>query len=96
MYVLPESMVSVIKPFTVAYVLCCLHHYPFHLMPVFIYIQVFPLFFLYLVSNHAFIFLTSLFLLQFPYTYSWLELLMLPFCCIKPHVHTLVRTLTLG
>ena len=34
-------------------------------LPVLIYIQVFPLFFLYLVSNHAFIFFTSLFLLGF-------------------------------
>jgi len=40
----------------------------FHLVPVFIYIQVFPLSFLYLVSNHAFIFFTSLFLLEFPCT----------------------------
>ena len=69
------------------YVLCCFNHYLFHLVPVFIYIQVFALFFIYLVSNHAFICFTSLFLLEFSYTYSWLELLMSPFCCIKPHVH---------
>ena len=56
--------------------LCCFHHYLFHLMPVFIYITVFPLFLLYLTSDHVFIFFIGLFLLESPYTYSWLELFM--------------------
>jgi len=64
------------------YVLCCFHHYLFHLLPVFTYIQVFPLFFHNLISI-----LTCLFLLKLPYTYSSLKLLMPSFCSIKPHVH---------
>jgi len=38
-------------------------------------------------SYHAFVFLTCLFLLELPYTYSCLDLLMPSFCCIKPRVH---------
>ena len=42
---------------------------------------------LYLISNHAFVFFTSLFLLEFPYMYYWLKLVMPSFCYIKLHVH---------
>jgi len=39
--------------------LCCIHHYIFHLLPVFIYIKVFPLCFHYLTLDHAFVFFAS-------------------------------------
>jgi len=39
---------------------------------------------LYLVSDHASVLLTF-FLLELPYTHSWLELPMPTFCCFKPH-----------
>jgi len=43
--------------------------------------------FLYLISKHAFVILTCLFLVQLPYTYSWLKLLTPSFCYNKPHIH---------
>ena len=54
-------------------------------MPVFIYIQIFPLFFHYRISNHAFVFLTCLFLLELPYTYCWFRFLCL--FVVLNHVH---------
>ena len=66
--------------------LWCIHHYIFHLLPVFIYIRVFPLCFLCLIFDHALIFFTCLFLLELPYMHSWFKLLTPSFCCIKPHL----------
>ena len=43
--------------------------------------------FLYLISNHTCVLLTCLFLFEFPYMHSWLELPMPTFSCFKPHVH---------
>ena len=63
------------------YVLSCFHHYTFHLLPVIIYTQAFPICLLYLNSDHASVLLTCLFLLQLPYTHSWLELPTPTFCC---------------
>jgi len=40
-------------------VLCCFHHYIFHLLTMFIYIKVFPLCFHYLIFDHALVFFTS-------------------------------------
>ena len=39
--------------------LCCIHHYIFHLLPVFIYIKVFSLCFHYLIFDHALVLFTS-------------------------------------
>jgi len=68
--------------------LCCFHHYTciFHLLPVFIYVKIFPFCFHYLIFDHALVFFTCLFLLELPYTHSWFRLLTPSFCCIKPHV----------
>jgi len=69
--------------------LCSIHHYIFHLLPVFIHIKVFPLCFCYLIFDHALVFFTS-----FPFWASihallihTFKLLMPPICCIKRHVH---------
>jgi len=45
-------------PFDNSHMSCYFHHI-IHLLPVFIYIKVLPLCFLYLISDHAFVFLTS-------------------------------------
>jgi len=74
----------VCKDLLTFHVLWCFRHCLFHLLSVFIYVQVFALFFHCLISNHAFVFLSCLFLLELPYTYSWLKLLMPSSCCIKP------------
>ena len=68
-------------------VLRCFHHYTFHLLPVIIYTQTFPFYFLYLLSDHASKLLTCLFLLKLPYTHSRLKLPTPPFCCFKSHIH---------
>jgi len=52
----------------------CFHHYIFHLLPMFIYIKVFPLCFSYLIFDHALVFFMCIFLLELPYTYSWFKL----------------------
>ena len=71
--------------------LCSFHHYIFYLSPVFIYLKVFPLCFCYLIFDHALVFFTCLFLLELRYTHCCFILLMPSVCCIKPHVHNLLR-----
>ena len=52
-------------------------------------VNTFPCCFLFLISNHASVLLTCLFLLELPYTHSWLELPTPTFSCFKVHVHYL-------
>ena len=83
----PCSLVSVWAFCHSTCVLSWFHHYTFHLLPVLIYTQAFPCCFLYLISNHASVLLTCLFLLELPYMHSWLELPTPTCCSFKPHVH---------
>jgi len=73
--------------------LCCIHHYIFHLLPVFIYISAFPLCFRYLIFDHAFVFFRCFFLLELPYMHSWFKLLTPSWCDLdishKPAVYIL-------
>jgi len=59
-YVMERYMVQLMHgPFENLCVTCAVSIIIFRLLPVFTCIKVFPLYFLYLISDHAFVFLTS-------------------------------------